>query len=285
MLIGQWYFWLVVTVAGLLLLLAALFLKLFPSILTRVVPQNKKPDVKMVALFGDSITEGKMSHNYVKLLAQRLEREGYRFMNAGIGGDTAYNLLNRMDPVVKSQPDYVVIMVGTNDMQAYLRGGHMTPQNQRRKKLPQAVTLDWYISLLKQMVQSLKNNAPAQIALCSIPIMGEDLESRPNQCVRLFNQSIKALAGELNIAYLPVYETMEEILRTHQQHPGVVFDEYRFGSMMLGAAWWHNILDRSWDDISARNHLLLTVDTIHFNRRGAEIIADLIEKWVHMKAK
>ena len=277
----QWWFWLAITVAGLLVLLAALFLKLFPSILTRVVSHHKKPGEKLVTLFGDSITEGKMSHNYVDLLAQRLEHEGYRFMNAGISGDTAYNLLNRMDPVVKSQPDYVVIMVGTNDMQAYLRGGHMTPQNQRMKKLPQAVTLDWYISLLKQMVQSLRTSTQAQIALCSIPIMGEDLESNPNQRICLINQSIKALTEELNVAYLPVYETMEEFLRTHQQHPCVVFDESRFGAMMLKAAWDHNLLGRSWDDISALNNLLLTVDTIHFNRRGAEIIADLIEKWIH----
>ena len=48
-----------------------------------------------------------------------MEREGYRFMNAGIGGDTAYNLLKRLRPIVKSQPESVVILVGTNDMQAY----------------------------------------------------------------------------------------------------------------------------------------------------------------------
>ncbi|MFL5657833.1 MAG: hypothetical protein ACJ8CB_27085 [Ktedonobacteraceae bacterium] len=44
----------------------------------------------MVALFGESIAEGKMSHNSVDALAQRMKREGYRFMNAGMAGDTAY---------------------------------------------------------------------------------------------------------------------------------------------------------------------------------------------------
>ena len=156
----------------------------------------------------------------------------------------------------------------------------MTQQNQRMKKLPQAVTLDWYISLLKQMVQALKNNTPAQVALCSIPIMEEDLESNPNQTIRLFNQSIKALIEKLNVAYLPVYDTMEKFLRVHQQHPGVVFDESNFSDMMLRAACEHNILGRSWDYISNRYHLLLTVDTIHFNCRGAEIIAEAVEKWI-----
>ncbi len=222
-----------------------------------------------------------MSYNFVNILAQRVDLVGYRFMNAGISGDTAYNLLKRMDTVVESQPDYVAIMIGTNDMQAYLRGGQMTPQNQRMKKLPQAVTLEWYISILRQMLQRMQQETPAKkIAICSIPIMGEDLESRSNQSIRLFNQSLKVLAEEFKIAYLPVYENMDGFLRTHQQQQGESFDESRFGKLMLKAAWDHNILGRSWDGISASNNLLLTVDTIHFNGRGAKIIADLIGDWL-----
>ena len=91
----------------------------------KIVAQHKKPGEHLVALFGDSITEGLMSSNSVEVLAERMERVGYRFLNAGIGGDTAYNLLNRLRPVVESQPDSVVILVGTNDLQASLRGGYL----------------------------------------------------------------------------------------------------------------------------------------------------------------
>ena len=35
------------------------------------------------------------------------------------------------------------------------------------------------------------------------------------------------------------------------------------------------------EDISARQGLVLTTDTIHFNGRGASIIADLIVGWLH----
>ena len=53
---------------------------------------------------------------------------------------------------------------------------------------------------------------------------------------------------------------------------------------MLPTMWDHNIRGRSWDGVSARNGLLLTTDTIHFNGRGAEIIADLIEGWLRGRA-
>jgi lysophospholipase L1-like esterase len=282
-LMGRWWFWGALPLAAVVLLLVAFLRRVLPLPL-KIVAQDSMPGEHLVVLFGDSITEGQTSSNYVDVLAQRMEREGYRFMNAGIGGDTAYNLLNRLRPVVKSQPESVVIMLGTNDMQAYLRGGYLQPIIQRMKKLPQAMTLELYSDTMRRVVLALQKDTSAHIALCSIPVLGEDLDSLPNRSVRLFNGALKDLADELGVAYLPVYETMEQFLRTHQRESGVAFDESRAGAMMMSAMWDHNIRERSWDDVSAHYGLLLTTDTIHFNSRGAEIIADLIEGWLHARA-
>jgi len=281
-LIRQRWFWFVITSASVVSLLVA-FLRKLLALPPKIVAVHKKPGEQLVVLFGDSITQGGMSSNYVDLLAQRMQGEGYRFLNAGIGGDTAYNLLNRLKPIVASHPDDIVILVGTNDLQAYLRGGYLPAYSQRIKKLPQAMTLEWYHATMRQLVLTLQKETRARIALCSIPVLGEDLDSLPNQSVRLFNGTIKALADELAVAYLPVYESMEQFLRTHQQASGVAFDESRSGVMMR-AIWDHNIRGRSWDDVSISHGLLLTTDTIHFNRRGAEIIAELIEGWLHESA-
>ena len=270
------WFWLALTL-GLLVSLLAAFLR-------KLLAVRKKPGERVVVLFGDSITQGGMSHNYVDVLAERMQGEGYRFLNAGIGGDTAYNLLNRLEPVVASQPDAIAVLVGTNDIQAYLRGGHLSPLMQRMKKLPQAVTLSWYRALLRQIVVLLQKDTRASIALCAIPVLGEDLDSLPNQTVRLFNQEVRALADELEVAYLPIYESMEQFLCTHQQGPAQAFDETRAGALMLRAMWEHNIRGRRWEDVSIRNGLVLTTDTVHFNHRGAGIIADQIEGWLHPRA-
>jgi hypothetical protein len=101
-LIGHWWFWLAVVLVGAVVLLAALFKKLIP-VPRRIVAQHSLHGEKLVVLFGDSITEGMMSSNYVDLLEQRMGHENYRFLNAGVGGDTAYNLLNRLSPIVESQ--------------------------------------------------------------------------------------------------------------------------------------------------------------------------------------
>lgn len=280
-LIRQRWFWFVITSVSVVSLLVA-FLKKLLALPPKIVAVHKKPGEQLVVLFGDSITQGGMSYNYVDLLAQpqRMQGEGYRFMNAGIGGDTAYNLLNRLRPIVESHPDDIVILVGTNDLQAYLREGYLPAFSQRIKKLPQAMTLEWYNDTMRQLVLTLQKETRARIALCSIPVLGEDLDSLPNKSVRLFNEAVKALADELGVAYLPVYESMEQFLRAHQRASGVAFDESRSGAMMR-AMWDHNIRGRSWDDVSTRHGLLLTTDTIHFNRHGAELIAELIEGWLH----
>ena len=147
------------------------------------------------------------------------------------------------------------------------------------KKLLQAVTLEWYISTVRQMVQTLQKDTRAKIALCSIPVLGEDLDAPPN-LRGWFNQAVKALADELGVAYLPVYETVEQFLRTHQQGPGQAFDESRFVGMGMRLFWHRGIRGRSWDDISVRNDLLLTTETVHFNSHGAGITVDLIEGWL-----
>lgn len=276
----QWWFWLVIVLVAIAIVSVSLFIKLFPSLLTTIVEYHKKTGETLVALLGDSLTEGKVGQSYVSLLEQRMGNNGYSFMNAGVAADTAYNLLNRLEPVVKSEPDYVVLLIGTDDVEAYLRGGYPPNIIQWVKKLPQAVTLDWFISLLRQIVQSVQSSTPARIALCSIPILGEDLGSPANQSVRLFNRSIKALADELQITYLPIYETMEDFLRSHQRQVGRAFDEAKTNSILFWAVWDHYFLGHSWEEISSHNNLLLTVDTEHFNRLGADMIADLIEGWI-----
>ena len=201
-----------------------------------------------------------------------------------MGGDTAYNLLNRLEPIVESQPDDIVILVGTNDLQAYLRGGYLPAIMQSLEKLPQAVTLEWYIRTVRQIVQTLQKETRARIALCSIPPLGENLDALPKKRVHLFNAAIKTLSDEFDVAYLPVYEAMEQFLRTHQHQPGLAFEEAKAIGRIVKVSWARYIRGRSWEDISARNGLALQTDTIHFNRRGAEIIADLIEGWLRARA-
>jgi len=63
---------------------------------------------KVVVCIGDSLTHGRVSYNYIDMLTEKLNPEGYEFVNAGINGELAYNVLKRIDEVIKCKPDYIV---------------------------------------------------------------------------------------------------------------------------------------------------------------------------------
>jgi lysophospholipase L1-like esterase len=133
---------------------------------------------------------------------------------------------------------------------------------------------------MHQLVQTLREQTQASLALCSIPVMGEQLDDDVNRAARLFNQAIERIANELDVAYLPVYETMAEVLRSSPRTRAVPFEQRGLGRRMLRAVFDNRVRHRSWDDISAREGLVLTTDLIHLNNRGAAIVTDQVERWL-----
>ena len=75
---------------------------------------------RVVVALGDSLTAGlgvAPDEAYPALLDARLRREGYgyRVVNAGVSGDTSAAGLRRVDWVLKSKPDVVIVALGAND--------------------------------------------------------------------------------------------------------------------------------------------------------------------------
>jgi acyl-CoA thioesterase-1 len=74
----------------------------------------------VVAALGDSLTAGlgvAADEAYPALLQARLRREGYayRVVNAGVSGDTTAGGLRRVDWVLRSRPEVVIVALGAND--------------------------------------------------------------------------------------------------------------------------------------------------------------------------
>ena len=62
------------------------------------------PNQKVVVCVGDSLTHGRVSHNYVDVLDGRFS-DDYLFVNAGINSELAYNVLQRIDDIIALKPD------------------------------------------------------------------------------------------------------------------------------------------------------------------------------------
>lgn len=237
----------------------------------------REPSKALVVLAGASVTRGSMSQSYVELLEQQLGSR-FQFANAGRNGDLAYNLAERLDPVVALRPDIVVLQIGTNDVNASL-SPEAAASYQRLKKLPVLPTREFYRENLVRIVKRLRTDAQPRLAILSLPVMGEDLASVENAHVRDYNEVIREVAGAEGLTYLPLYESMAEVLeKTPSPHPTQPASSLIAKSMLK-----HYLLGRSYDAIGQGNGYQLLSDGIHLNSKGAALVADRIEAFLTAK--
>jgi lysophospholipase L1-like esterase len=205
-----------------------------------------------------------------------MHKHGFHFVNAGVNGDLAYNVLRRLDTVVDKQPDFIILLVGTNDVIGALVP-RLAKWYRRSKRLPQLPTEQWYYDNILNIVHYLKENTRAKIALASLPVLGENLTSTFNKTVNTYNGHLKEIATQEQVGYLPVHERQEEYL-TRTQPTGRDFESD--GRLTRGLLIRHYLLRQSFDTISKRYGYLLVTDGIHMNSRGASFITEEIESFL-----
>jgi lysophospholipase L1-like esterase len=128
-------------------------------------------------------------------------------------------------------------------------------------------------------VQRLRRETRARIAVLSLPLLGEDLDSEANERVRSYDVVIRDVAAAEGIAYLPLHETMEAALRalppSRPRPPANV--------MVASAQARHFLLGRSFDAIGEGYGYRLLSDGIHLNGRGAALVADVVESYLRQQ--
>jgi lysophospholipase L1-like esterase len=230
-----------------------------------------------VVCLGDSLTRGQVSVDFVKVLGARIIGQQVRLTNAGVNGDLAYNVLQRLDSVVELRPDVVSVLIGTNDANASLSDKN-TRMMTRMKKLPIRPTIEWYRENLTAIVGRLMRETSAEVALMSLPVLGEELGSPSVRRAADYSAVVEDVAETHNVAYLGLYERQIADLTAGGFTPGLGFRDGRV--LSATAAIQHFVLRRSLDNISRGRGLRLTTDLIHQNTRGATMIADLIEDFL-----
>ena len=135
--------------------------------ITRASQFETLPVVENNILFlGDSIMEG----------AELSELLGGNVINRGIGGDTTYGVLTRLDDVVRQKPSKIFLLVGINDIAA---------------NSPEQDTVNRYSDILKKLNNELPNT---EIYVQSVlPINVKKKGNKFNDSILSLNTKIKQL--------------------------------------------------------------------------------------------
>ncbi|MEQ9220055.1 MAG: GDSL-type esterase/lipase family protein [Cyclobacteriaceae bacterium] len=126
-------------------------------------------------------------------------------INAGVGGNTTIDLLERIDTdVLREKPDLVILMVGTNDML-------------NSKKM---ITYDEYRQNLERIMVALKQNGLAVLMMSSPPVDSAYLFQRhdrnlfteaPNEKISTIGKIAEALASQHDAYFLDLYSCFVEL--------------------------------------------------------------------------
>ena len=216
-----------------------------------------------------------MSADYLALLRGRLGADGYEFVNAGINGNLAWNVMQRVDAVVACRPDAVTLLVGTNDVLATL-GPPWEPMYRRQQHIPVTPTLAWYVENLRAIIDRLRCDTVARLVILDLPPLGEDLATEVNGRVREYNAALRSVAAATGVTVLPLHDRLVALLPDGRTPPP--FEGRRDA---MGWALVRRLVQRrSWDEISEAHGLALLTDHLHLNDRAARVVADLIADWL-----
>ena len=229
-----------------------------------------------LSCLGDSITRGQISVDYTSLLS-RSRPGGLRVASYGVNGDFAYNLLQRLDPVLAAPADVITVLIGTNDARASL-AGYPVEKVMKRKNLPTRPSASWFQDCLAAVVERLRAGSDAGLALLSLPALGQDLGGAAIQASEAYSAMIAGVAEAHGAAYLPLHERQTAELRRAGADP-IAFEDVTTAAF-IGTALQRLLLRRSLDSMSRRRGLVLTTDQVHQNIRGAALIAEVIHEGV-----
>ncbi|HKP61259.1 MAG TPA: GDSL-type esterase/lipase family protein [Polyangiales bacterium] len=231
---------------------------------------------RVVACLGASMIHGRVSFDLVSALEERLGTS-FQVVNAGVNGDLAWNARQRLPSVVECDPDYVIVMVGSNDVMASLNPT-AEARYRRAKKLPVRPSLDWYRENLRGIVIELRSRTRAKLAVCSLPPLGEVLDARANRSLAQYNEVVREVAHENGCDYLPVHETLRDALASAAPPEAKPYDGSPWP--LVRAIFDRYVLGLPLEAISARQGYALLTDGIHLGARAGELVVDRFEAFV-----
>jgi lysophospholipase L1-like esterase len=239
-------------------------------------PPPAREPARTVLCLGDSLTHGTISHDYVAELARERAGRGYRFVNAGVNGDLAWNALQRLERLIAAgeRPAWAVVLVGTNDAIASLNERNAAGYR-RAKRLPRDPDLGWFVECYRAILDRLAASG-ARVAVASLPPAAGPATSPLNERLAAYSRAVEGLARERGLRYLPVLEAQRDWLASHPESPDAPgarrdYRSERFSRALL-AGLLRYLAGWSLERVSRRMGSALTSDGLHLNARGGELL-------------
>ncbi len=234
---------------------------------------NDKP---VVVCCGDSITHGHIGYDWVGNLRKNDDSKIY--INAGINADLTWNLNQRIDDIIKHNPDYVTILIGTNDAIGSQPVKLIQDYYIQTKNLPQVPSIEWFEEQIEIFVDKIKKNTSAKIAITTLPWLGEQEDTSIMNVIKSHNKIIKAIAVKYDLFILDLFSKFKEQIGNNDSIPYTTSELRRLRG--LRAVVLYYIFGWSWNKIGEKYRLKLLCDHIHLNEKGGFLMQTLVKEFL-----
>jgi lysophospholipase L1-like esterase len=226
-----------------------------------------------IAFIGDSLTKGIPGCSYFAILRKKLPR--HRLINLGRGNDSIISLYHRLARLRPSNEpfDLAFLWVGVNDVSKgnswIFRAGNALRQQ------PRAKNPDEFQAYYQRTLTLLCQHARRVTAVA--PLMkGESADSQWNRQIDVLASIIKELTTHYKpVEYLDLRPAFYTKLADRQVSDYLQENPLRIALDIL-TLWSDAQVDRK----AAERGLYFTLDGVHLNSAGAEIVADMFSKAV-----
>ncbi|MBH0171583.1 SGNH/GDSL hydrolase family protein [Fictibacillus sp. 18YEL24] len=211
-----------------------------------------------IGLIGDSLTEGRPGVSFFKLLQKQYPR--MTFVNLGKPGESVKSLHSRLTKKKLEAFDLAFLWIGVNDVYSKLLSVQAQPVAEDHEEFKA-----YYQKNLECVLSSSK------VVITVTPaIVGEDLNNVSNQEIKQLNTLITSIAHKhTNVSILNLHTVFENHLSSIKSSDYI---STKVLTVMKDVLFYKKT--SRIDQLSKKRGLHLTLDGIHLNSKGAQIVAD-----------
>jgi len=212
-----------------------------------------------IACIGDSLTEGRPGVSFFKLLTAK--HPHIEFNNLGKPGDTVKSLQTRLEKSkLPTYYDLSFLWIGVNDVYAKLLKVQAQPVTKDHHEFK-----DYYVNCLEMILASSKH-----VVLVTPALIGETIKNTSNMELKELSSIIQSISSKYtNVSFLNMQEVFEYHLEQVNSSNYINTNVMR---VMQDVLFYKNPL--RIDRLSKKRGLHLTLDEVHLNSNGAELVVE-----------
>ncbi len=265
---------------------------------------KRDDDERVLVCLGDSLTHGACSANWVddvaSSLTKQLQNKGKTtirvdVVNAGQNSICTHTVLHeKVNHVVACQPDYIFIMIGSNDAMAIYRDD-WAKERMDTWNLAERPNKDVLIRNLTDIVKALVAQTTAVIAISTLPPFGESFDSGSNKVIKSINCRIKTLehlfSGEIKnnsretkrVSVIDVNSALWDEINSQRSRNNTKathsIDMVLPYAVIMGLL--HCVLGFSWNVLTRllTGNIVLS-ESLHLNEDGGSVVRHEVVQWM-----